>query len=40
MVQGLANKILRVDLNQSELSVEVPEEDFYRRYLEILVTGK
>jgi aldehyde:ferredoxin oxidoreductase len=33
MVQGLANKILRVDLNQSALSVEVPEEDFYRRYL-------
>jgi aldehyde:ferredoxin oxidoreductase len=33
MVQGLANKILRVDLSKGETSVETPPEDFYRRYL-------
>ena len=33
MVQGLANKILRVDLTQGRIWTEAPDEAFYRRYL-------
>ncbi|MBI2887476.1 MAG: aldehyde ferredoxin oxidoreductase family protein [Chloroflexi bacterium] len=33
MVQGLANKILRVDLSSNRTWVEEPDELFYRRYL-------
>ncbi len=33
MVQGLANKILRVDLTNRTTTVEEPPENFYRKYL-------
>ncbi len=33
MVQGIANKILRVDLTNCTTSIEEPEENFYRKYL-------
>ncbi|HLC30652.1 MAG TPA: aldehyde ferredoxin oxidoreductase family protein, partial [Dehalococcoidia bacterium] len=33
MVQGIANKILRVNLTNRQVSVEEPDELFYRRYL-------
>ncbi len=33
MVKGIANKILRVDLSTRKISVEEPDELFYRRYL-------
>ncbi|MEE8442481.1 MAG: aldehyde ferredoxin oxidoreductase N-terminal domain-containing protein, partial [Dehalococcoidia bacterium] len=33
MVQGLANKILRVNLTERRVSVDEPDELFYRRYL-------
>ena len=33
MVQGIANKILRVDLTNRTTSIEEPEENFYRKYL-------
>ncbi|MEE8443473.1 MAG: aldehyde ferredoxin oxidoreductase N-terminal domain-containing protein, partial [Dehalococcoidia bacterium] len=33
MVQGLTNKILRVNLTDRRISVEEPDELFYRRYL-------
>ncbi|MFC1492183.1 aldehyde ferredoxin oxidoreductase N-terminal domain-containing protein [Nitrospinota bacterium] len=32
-MQGVANKILRVDLPSQRISIEEPGEDFYRRYL-------
>src|SRR3990172_13336539 len=33
MVQGIANKILRVNLTNRQISVEGPDELFYRKYL-------
>lgn len=33
MVQGIANKILRVDLSRGTTSVDEPDESFYRTYL-------
>lgn len=33
MVQGIANKILRVNLSNGSISVDEPGEDFYRTYL-------
>ncbi|HWI81980.1 aldehyde ferredoxin oxidoreductase family protein [Ramlibacter sp.] len=33
MVQGLANKVLRVDLSDGRIWTEQPDERFYRRYL-------
>jgi aldehyde:ferredoxin oxidoreductase len=33
MVQGIANKILRVNLSSGSVSVDEPEESFYRTYL-------
>jgi aldehyde:ferredoxin oxidoreductase len=33
MVQGIANKILRVDLSSGRVSVDEPDESFYRTYL-------
>ena len=33
MVKGLANRILRVDLTNQRISVDEPDEAFYRRYL-------
>jgi aldehyde:ferredoxin oxidoreductase len=33
MVQGIANKILRVDLSSGRIVVDEPEESFYRTYL-------
>src|SRR3989304_4286035 len=33
MVQGLNNKILRVNLTDRQVSIEEPDDLFYRRYL-------
>jgi aldehyde:ferredoxin oxidoreductase len=33
MVQGIANKILRVDLSSGRIAVDEPDESFYRTYL-------
>ena len=33
MVQGIANKILRVNLSSGKISVDEPDESFYRTYL-------
>ncbi len=33
MPNGYSGKILRVDLSSSDLSVEEPSEEFYRKYL-------
>jgi aldehyde:ferredoxin oxidoreductase len=33
MVQGIANKILRVNLSSGQISVDEPDESFYRTYL-------
>ena len=33
MVKGIANKVLRVDLSKSSISIEEPDEMFYRKHL-------
>ena len=33
MIQGVTNKILRVNLSTRSITIDEPEEDFYRKYL-------